>query len=90
MRRPVPLILAALLTITPVAVVAGSPGTALAASPGIDTPGAVRNANWYLSNSFGGNGDHIFVYGNAGDIAIAGDWNGDGIDTPGVIRGDRW
>jgi len=82
--------LAALLTITPVAVVAGSPGTALAASPGIDTPGAVRNANWYLSNSFGGNGDHIFVYGNAGDIAIAGDWNGDGIDTPGVFRNATW
>jgi hypothetical protein len=30
------------------------------------------------------------VYGNGTDIPVMGDWNGDGIDTPGVIRGDHW
>jgi len=75
--------------ITPV-VVFGPHGSASAASPGIDTPGAVRNANWYLSNSFGGNGDHIFVFGNPGDVQVVGDWNGDGFDTPGVFRNATW
>lgn len=55
-----------------------------------DTPGVVRNANWYLSNSFGGNGDIIFNYGLASDQMVVGDWNGDGIATPGVVRGDTW
>ena len=31
-----------------------------------------------------------FTYGLPGDIAIVGDWNGDGIDTPGVVRGNTW
>lgn len=31
-----------------------------------------------------------FVYGNPGDIGVMGDWDGNGTDTPGVIRGDTW
>jgi hypothetical protein len=31
-----------------------------------------------------------FVYGNSTDRPIVGDWNGDGVDTPGVIRGNTW
>lgn len=34
--------------------------------------------------------DHVFLYGAAGDMAIAGDWNGDGIDTVGVYRAGVW
>lgn len=34
--------------------------------------------------------DHVFLYGTAGDIAVAGDWNGDGIDTVGVFRSGMW
>ncbi len=34
--------------------------------------------------------DHVFIYGAAGDMAIAGDWNGDGIDTVGVYRAGVW
>jgi protocatechuate 3,4-dioxygenase beta subunit len=34
--------------------------------------------------------DHVFRYGKAQDIALAGDWDGDGIDTIGVFRGGRW
>ena len=35
-------------------------------------------------------GDTIFTYGNPGDIAVVGDWDGNGSDTPGVVRYDRW
>jgi protocatechuate 3,4-dioxygenase beta subunit len=34
--------------------------------------------------------DHVFYFGRAGDIAIAGDWNGDGIDNIGVFRHGHW
>ncbi|MBT8247871.1 MAG: DUF3048 domain-containing protein [Acidimicrobiia bacterium] len=30
--------------------------------------------------------DYTFTYGQPGDTALLGDWNGDGIDTPGVYR----
>jgi len=30
--------------------------------------------------------DVRFVFGQAGDVPLVGDWNGDGIDTPGVFR----
>jgi len=31
-----------------------------------------------------------FVYGAPTDYPVMGDWNGDGIDTPGVVRGNSW
>jgi hypothetical protein len=34
--------------------------------------------------------DHVFRYGMAGDAPIAGDWDGDGVDTIGVFREGRW
>ncbi|MEN6452324.1 MAG: SdrD B-like domain-containing protein [Thermoguttaceae bacterium] len=34
--------------------------------------------------------DHVFEYGRKGDIAVAGDWNGDGIYSIGVFRGGTW
>jgi len=34
--------------------------------------------------------DHVFHYGTAGDRPIAGDWNGDGVDTIGVFRNGAW
>jgi serine-aspartate repeat-containing protein C/D/E len=34
--------------------------------------------------------DHVFYFGGAVDIPIAGDWNGDGIRTVGVFRDGRW
>ncbi|HEV7395484.1 MAG TPA: hypothetical protein VGN86_03145, partial [Pyrinomonadaceae bacterium] len=33
-----------------------------------------------------GNSDLDFVFGNADDKPVAGDWNGDGIDTIGIYR----
>jgi hypothetical protein len=34
--------------------------------------------------------DHVFQYGVKGDIAVTGDWNGDGIYTVGVFRNGVW
>jgi hypothetical protein len=34
--------------------------------------------------------DIEFFYGIAGDKPVAGDWNGDGIDTIGIVRGNTW
>lgn len=34
--------------------------------------------------------DHVFRFGREGDIAIAGDWNGDGITNIGLFRGGVW
>jgi uncharacterized protein YycO len=45
---------------------------------------------WYLSNSFGGNGDVVCNFGVASDKVITGDWNGDGLDSPGVFRNGTW
>ena len=34
--------------------------------------------------------DHVFQYGTKGDIAVVGDWNGDGIYTVGIFRNGVW
>ena len=34
--------------------------------------------------------DHVFEYGQEGDKAVTGDWNGDGIDKIGVFRNGTW
>jgi hypothetical protein len=65
---------------------------------GTDTPGVVRHPpgvvpgiTWYLRNSnTTGTADTSFAYGNVGDIPLTGDWDGDGVDTPGVVRLERW
>jgi len=44
-------------------------------------------STWLLNNSRTGSGPNIALgFGQPGDIPIAGDWNGDGADTPGVFR----
>ncbi len=30
--------------------------------------------------------DHQFIFGDPGDRLVAGDWNGDGTDSPAVFR----
>jgi len=45
------------------------------------------NGYMYLKNRLVSDfADQDFFYGTAGDVPIAGDWNGDGVDTPGVYR----
>jgi len=34
--------------------------------------------------------DHVFRYGEPPDTPVAGDWNGDGLDSVGIFRGGRW
>jgi len=34
--------------------------------------------------------DHVFHYGEPGDIPVSGDWTGTGIDTIGVFRNGMW
>ncbi|MGL4512003.1 MAG: SdrD B-like domain-containing protein [Lacipirellulaceae bacterium] len=34
--------------------------------------------------------DHVYLFGDAGDAAVAGDWNGDGIRAIGVFRDGAW
>jgi serine-aspartate repeat-containing protein C/D/E len=34
--------------------------------------------------------DHVFQFGGANDVPIAGDWNGDGIRSVGIYRNGKW
>lgn len=34
--------------------------------------------------------DHVFRYGDAPDVPVAGDWNDDGLDAVGIFRDGRW
>jgi len=53
-------------------------------SPGI---GIYRNGVFYLRNQFsGGSPDSIFAFGQSGWLPVAGDWNGDGVDSIGVYN----
>jgi hypothetical protein len=61
---------------------------------GTRTPGIVRERTdgrleWHLRNSLsGGHAHQVFSYGRHDEIdtPICGDWNGDGVQTPGVVR----
>ncbi|MEE8376431.1 MAG: hypothetical protein V3S26_08945, partial [Acidimicrobiia bacterium] len=69
---------------------------------GVRTVGMVRNQRhgvagtqdsliWYLRQVEGpGAPDLVVEYGRPGDIPVIGDWNGNGVHTVGVVRGNRW
>lgn len=56
--------------------------------------GVFRSGTWYLDSN--GNGawdsgvDTVGSFGSAGDVAVVGDWNGDGLTEAGVFRGGAW
>jgi hypothetical protein len=61
---------------------------------GCDTVSIYRpsEARFYVIDELGSNGGGLgaaaysFLFGNPGDVAFVGDWDGDGIDTPGLRR----
>ncbi|MGI9606986.1 MAG: hypothetical protein ACR2P0_12680 [Acidimicrobiales bacterium] len=56
-------------------------------------PGSFRRGKWTLGFRLGSEADVqtiSFRFGQAGDIPVMGDWNGDGTHTIGVVRGNRW
>ena len=67
-------------------IASGPPVMAAAAPAGAAGVGLVDPTTgiWHLRNR---NGDPaVFYYGNPGDYPMMGDWNCDGIDTPGLYR----
>jgi peptidoglycan/xylan/chitin deacetylase (PgdA/CDA1 family) len=51
----------------------------------------VRGTTWLIRDSLSaGAATWTFDFGALGDIPISGDWNGDGVNTPGVVRGNTW
>ncbi len=58
-----------------------------AAAP-VSYPAVIRNSVWYLrdSNTSAPGTITSFAYGNPTDTPIFGDWNNDGVATPGVVR----
>jgi hypothetical protein len=57
------------------------PGTLEATTVGAVDPAQGR---WYLRDGTGG--VTSFYYGNPGDVPFMGDWDCDGVDTPGLFR----
>jgi hypothetical protein len=50
-----------------------------------------RNGDWRLRNlNSAGTARYTFSYGKKGDVAVAGDWNRDGRDRPGLYRDGKW
>ncbi len=66
--------------------------TALPASPAAANPGDAgtvglvdpTQGRWYLRDAAGDT--TTFFYGNPGDVPFVGDWDCDGVDTPGLYR----
>ncbi|RPF25901.1 polysaccharide deacetylase family protein [Georgenia muralis] len=58
----------------------GIPGAA--AEP--DRQVVTRGAQWFVA------GGPTFTYGRSADVQVMGDWNDDGVRTPGVFRAGTW
>lgn len=57
------------------------------------TPGAFRPSNGFVyvrNSSDTGFADNEFFYGTANDVPVAGDWNGDGVDSIGIFRNGQF
>jgi hypothetical protein len=64
------------------------PDLAPAAPPAPPAPGTPM---WFFRNSLTtGVADSQFPMGVGGDKVMACDWNGDGVDTPGIFRNGTW
>ena len=58
--------------------------------PGVKLPTIYSDGTWYMRASFTtGQADLSFNYGGGGLYPLCGDWNGDGVDTVGVVNGSK-
>ncbi|AZN29145.1 peptidase S8 [Flaviflexus salsibiostraticola] len=64
----------------------GVPGT----GPGDGTIDEEISRGFLLYNDFTPPADHAFTFGRPGDQVFAGDWDGDGVDTLAVRRGNTF
>lgn len=56
--------------------------------PGVKLPVVVNGTTWFLRASYTtGPADLTFQYGFTGAKPVCGDWNGDGVDSPGLFNG---
>src|SRR5690606_23645392 len=62
-------------------------GSAMVVRPG-DVPPPTASPQFHLSNDWRGTTDEVFRYGRTGDEVLIGDWDGDGVDTIAVRRGN--
>jgi hypothetical protein len=54
-------------------------------------PAAWRDGTWQLRSSVRASATvKSLVWGAAGDVPVSGDWDGDGVRTPGYVRGNVW
>ncbi|NEK58017.1 hypothetical protein GCU56_09045 [Geodermatophilus sabuli] len=68
---------------------AGQPGAAPAASQGTGEIGGT-GSRYFLNDRFTGIATQVFHYGEPRDSVLLGDWNGDGVDTLAVRRGNTF
>jgi hypothetical protein len=55
--------------------------------PAPDKIGVFKDGVWYLRfNNAAGNPDIVTAFGVGSDLPVVGDWNGDGVDTIGLLR----
>ncbi|WP_413451009.1 SpoIID/LytB domain-containing protein [Georgenia phoenicis] len=54
------------------------------------TAGVEPPSGFYLNDSWGPQANHEFAFGRPGDVAISGDWDGNGTDTVGIRRGNTY
>ena len=52
-----------------------------------------RAGTWFLARSHQAKGQlptRVVRFGQAGDVPVVGDWDGDGRDSPGLFRAGTW
>jgi hypothetical protein len=77
-----------------VEVTSGAPVAAIPAAPTAVTQGTGEiggsGSTYFLNDAFSGVANRVFAYGGPRDDVLVGDWDGDGIDTLVVRRGNTF
>jgi len=67
--------------------VGGTEGSTEAPSGGDTVVTVAADGRWYRRDSLASSAPvQVFYYGNPGDVPFTGDWDGDGLKTPGLFR----